>query len=312
MQYYNLENLFLAGVQMKNCIRSIFALIEMLTGTALTAAAFGLVILPQGFAAGGVTGFSKIITGMIPVPLSVMVLAVNMVLLALGLIFVGRKFIAKTVAVSILFPAMLELFSRHSLESIRQDAMLCTIVAGVMLGIGSGLTLRSGASSGGSDIIGVILNKKFKIPVSVVMNVCDASVIILQALGQPLVQTIYGIMVITISAAIVGRVLTFGTGESQIVIFSEYHDEIRDALLNELDAGLTSLVAESGYRQKQMKVIVSVVPYQKVMSVKQMILGIDPAAFVVVDEIRSVLGRGYTIDRRSELPKSVQPLHEAR
>ena len=190
--------------------------------------------------------------------------------------------------------------------------MLCTIVAGVMLGIGSGLTLRSGASSGGSDIIGVILNKKFKIPVSVVMNVCDASVIILQALGQPLVQTIYGIMVITISAAIVGRVLTFGTGESQIVIFSEYHDEIRDALLNELDAGLTSLVAESGYRQKQMKVIVSVVPYQKVMSVKQMILGIDPAAFVVVDEIRSVLGRGYTIDRRSELPKSVQPLHEAR
>ena len=289
---------------MKNFIRSLFAAAEMLTGTALTAAAFGLVIIPQGFAAGGVTGFSKIITGTIPVPLSVMVFAINMGLLVLGLIFVGRKFIAKTVAVSILFPVMLELFSHRSLDAIQQDAMLCTVVAGVMLGVGSGLILRSGASSGGSDIIGVIINKKFKLPVAVVMNVCDASVIILQALGQPLLQTIYGIMVITISAAIVGHVLTFGTGESQIVIFSERHDEIRDALLHELDTGLTSLVAESGYRQRPMKVIVSVVPYQKVLPVKQMIMRIDPTAFVVVDEIRSVLGRGYTIEKRLDPPLS--------
>lgn len=290
---------------MKNYARSIFAAFEMLTGTALTAAAFGLVIIPQGFAAGGVTGFSKIITGMIPIPLSVMVFAINMSLLILGLVFVGRAFAAKTVAVSVLFPVLLELFSDHSLDSIRQDAMLCTIIAGVTLGMGAGLILRSGASSGGSDIIGVVINRKFKIPVAVVMNLCDAAVIIMQAIGQPLTQTIYGIMVITISAAVVGRVVSFDAGESQIVAFSEYHDKIRDALLNELDAGLTSLVAESGYQQKQMKVIVSVVPYQKVMRVKQMIMHIDPAAFVIVDEIHSVPGRGYTIEKRLDPPISV-------
>ena len=132
----------------------------------------------------------------------------------------------------------------------------------------------------------------------VVLNVCDASVILMQSMEQPLDQTLYGIIVITICAAIVGRVVTLGTGESQIVIFSEHHEEIREALLHELDTGMTSLIAESGYQQKQMKVILSVVPYQKVTPMKKLIMRIDPAAFVVVDEIHSVIGRGYTIDRQ--------------
>ena len=271
---------------------------ETFIGTALTAAAFGMVIVPQGYSAGGVTGFSKIIVSVIPLPLSLIVFVVNISLLGIGLMFVGKKFAAKTVTVSVLFPLLLEVFSRYPLHSIRQDQMLCTIAAGVMLGVGAGLILRSGVSSGGFDIIGVILNKKFKIPMQVVLNVCDASVILMQSMGQPLDQTLYGIIVITICAAIVGRVVTLGTGESQIVIFSEHHEEIREALLHELDTGMTSLIAESGYQQKQMKVILSVVPYQKVTPMKKLIMRIDPAAFVVVDEIHSVIGRGYTIDRQ--------------
>lgn len=175
--------------------------------------------------------------------------------------------------------------------------MLCTVVAGVMLGVGSGLILRSGASSGGFDILAVILNKRFKIPVATVMNICDAAVILVQSLKQPLSQTIYGVIVITISATIVGRIVTMGTGERQITIFSEHHAEIRNALLNEFDVGMTSFIAETGYRQQQMNVIVSVVPFQKVLPIKRIILDVDPTAFVVIGEIRSVLGRGYTINR---------------
>ena len=283
---------------MKKHMQVFVSAAETLIGTALTAAAFGMVIIPQGYSAGGVTGFSKIIVSLIPLPLSLIVFVVNISLLGIGLMFVGKKFAAKTVTVSVLFPLLLEVFSRYPLHSIRQDQILCAITAGVMLGVGAGLILRSGASSGGFDIIGVILNKKFKIPMQVVLSVCDASVILMQSIGQPLDQTLYGIFVITICAAIVGRVVTLGTGESQIVIFSEHHEEIREALLHELDTGMTSLIAESGYQQKQMKVILSVVPYQKVTPMKKLIMRIDPAAFVVVDEIHSVIGRGYTIDRQ--------------
>ena len=282
---------------MKKYIQPLISAIEMLVGAALTAAAFGFIIVPQGFAAGGVTGLSRIIIRIIPVPLSVVVFIINMGLLILGLVFVGKEFVAKTAAISVLFPALLEVFSRYSLRSIEQDPMLCTIVAGVMLGAGVGLILRSGASSGGFDILAVILNRKFKVSVAAVLNICDASVIIMQSLRQPLNQAIYGIMVITISAAIVSRIVTLGTGESQVMIFSEHHDAIRDALLHELDVGMTSFNAETGFRQKQIKVIVSVVPYQKVVPMKRIIMGADPTAFVVIGEIRNVLGRGYTLNR---------------
>lgn len=282
---------------MKKYIQPLISVIEMLVGAALTAAAFGFIIVPQGFAAGGVTGLSRIIIRIIPVPLSVVVFIINMGLLILGLVFVGKEFVAKTAAISVLFPALLEVFSRYSLRSIEQDPMLCTIVAGVTLGAGVGLILRSGASSGGFDILAVILNRKFKVSVAAVLNICDASVIIMQSLRQPLNQAIYGIMVITISAAIVSRIVTLGTGESQVMIFSEHHDAIRDALLHELDVGMTSFNAETGFNQKQIKVIVSVVPYQKVVPMKRIIMGADPTAFVVIGEIRNVLGRGYTLNR---------------
>lgn len=198
---------------MRKYFGPLMAVVELLIGTALTAAAFGLLIVPRGFAAGGVTGLSSILARIVPVPLPVVVFVVNMGLLLLGLVFVGRKFVAKTISVSILFPAMLAFFSRYAPDSAAQDPMLCAIAAGVMLGVGSGLVLHSGASSGGFDILAVILNKRFQVPVAAVMNVCDAAVILTQSMHQPLNQTICGILVITISAAIVGRIVTLGAGE---------------------------------------------------------------------------------------------------
>ena len=283
-------------------IQKLISAAELLIGTALTAAAFGLIILPQDFAAAGVTGFARTITHNIPVPLSVMVFIVNMLLMILGLVFVGRRFVAKTIAVSILFPILLEIFSRCPLNSLGEDATLFTVIAGAMLGTGAGLILRSGASSGGFDILAVILNQKYKLPVATVMNICDVLVILMQALGKPLLPTVYGILTITISAAIVSHVVTLGTGESQIMVFSEHHDEIRTALLHDLDVGMTFLNAETGFGHTPTKVIVSIVPYQKVLPVKRMITSIDPTAFVVVAEIRSVLGKGYTLDKHFNPP----------
>lgn len=176
---------------------------QMLAGAALSAAAFGFIIVPQGFAAGGVTGLSKIVSAAVHIPLSAMVLMLNITLLLCGLIFVGRAFAAKTVALSVIFPLFLELFSRYPMYELCEDAMLSAIVAGVMLGAGAGLILRSGASSGGFDVLAVILNRRFGVSVAKVMNICDAAVILMQAVGKPLLSTVYGILVITLSAFVV-------------------------------------------------------------------------------------------------------------
>lgn len=278
--------------------------IQLLVGTALTAAAFGMIIIPQGFAAGGVTGLARILSGVIPVPLSAVVFALNMILLGLGLVFVGKTFVAKTVAVSVIFPAMLEVFSRFPLESLTADPLVSTVIAGAMLGTGTGMVLRSGASCGGFDILGVVLNRKLKIPVGTVMNVCDTTIIVLQALGQPLLQTVYGILVISISAMLVTKVMTLGTGESQVLVFSEQYDAIRQAFLRDLDVGMTCLNAEAGFRQTPIKVIVSVMPYEKLAQMRRIIMDIDPTAFVVVDQVSSVLGKGYTLDKHFQPPEA--------
>lgn len=285
----------------KRWIQEVFAFLELFLGTAMNAAAFGLIIVPQGFAAGGITGFSRLLCRLVPLPLSVVVLLLNMLLLAVGLIFVSKAFVAKTAAVSFLFPAMLEVFSRLSVGDLLGDYMMSALAAGALLGIGTGLVLRSGASCGGFDVIGVIFNKRFGFPVANVMNVCDTSVIVLQALGQPLLKTMYGILVIAIVTVFVSRVVTLGTGESQVLIFSKQHDAIRQALLRDLDVGVTSLRAESGYERANMMVIVTVMPYQKVAEMKRIIMRIDPTAFVVVDQIHSVLGKGYTTEKHHRL-----------
>ena len=281
----------------KKCLRQVFSFLEMFLGTALNAAAFGLIIVPQGFAAGGITGLSRVIARLVPLPLSAVVFVLNMILLLVGLFFVGREFAAKTVAVSFLFPAMLEVFSRYSLGDLLSDPMASALMAGAALGIGTGLVLNSGASCGGFDAVGVVLNKKFRIPVAYVMNTFDTTVIVLQAIGQPILKTVYGIIVIAIVTFFVSRVVTMGKGETQVLIFTEHHDAIRKVLLRDLDVGLTSLEAESGYARRAMKVIITVMPYQKVADMKRMIMEIDPTAFVVVDQINSVLGQGYTTDR---------------
>lgn len=282
---------------MNKIFNAIFSSIEMIIGTAMTAAAFGLIIIPQGFAAGGVTGFARIISNSLGTSLSVTVLLFNIALLGIGWLTIGRAFIARTVAVSVLFPIMLEFFSRYPLSSIFYDNLLCTFVAGALLGIGAGLTLHSGASSGGFDILAVALNKKLKIPVALVMNLCDISVIVLQAISQPLPQTLYGVLVICITTYIVGKVVTYGTGEIQVLIFSKSYEDIRTALLNDLDVGVTYLDGESGYEKIELRILISVMPYEKVGPMKRIISGIDPKAFIVINEVRSVLGKGYTIDR---------------
>ena len=181
--------------------------LEMILGTALTAMAFGLFILPQNFAAAGVTGFASILSDYLPISLSQTVLAINLLFLVLGLVFVGKAFTAKTVASSLLFPLFLQVFSGSQVP-LPQNPLLCVLIAGTLLGAGTGLILRSGASSGGFSVLGVILQNRWNCPIAVTLNIVDAAVILMQFFRQSLLQTVYGILVITFSAFLVGQIVT--------------------------------------------------------------------------------------------------------
>ena len=189
---------------MKKHLSSVFNVFQLFIGTALTALSFGAFILPLGYAAGGVTGFSKTLCGLIPLPLSLMVLIINMTLLLLGYIILGKGFVMKTITVSVLFPVMLDLFSAYPIGAHFSHSFVSLVCAGLLLGTGAGLIIRSGASSGGFDILALILNSRLGISVALVLNLSDAAVILMQAVNHSVTSTLCGILVITISAAVVG------------------------------------------------------------------------------------------------------------
>ena len=283
---------------MKKLMEKLRSYLIISMGATLTAAAFGLIVLPQGIAAGGITGLSVLLSRVLPLPVSVIVFVLNAGLFLLGWASVGKNFAFKTLLVSLLFPVLLELFQRqNALTELSADPLISSLLAGGILGLGTGLVLLGNGSSGGFDILGVVLKKKLGVPVSLVMFLCDSSVLIAQTLSVGVLNTVYGLLVILASSFTVNRVLTNGKEEGQMLIFSQKFEEIRGVLLEDQDVGLTFLNGETGYLRRPIKVIVTVMPHRKIENVKKAVYRIDPTAFVLMDSIRYVGGKGYTLSR---------------
>ena len=174
--------------------------LELVTGTFLTAEAFGLIIIPQGFSSGGVTGLARLTAAALCLPLPVIVMAYNLTLLALGYFLCGKRFALKTVFSSLMFPILLDFFSNAAWAA--PSGIASVLTAGLLLGSGVGLTIRSGASLGGFDVVAIVLDRRFGIPMGVVLCAIDCTVIALQSIGNPVPETVYGILAIAVSAVL--------------------------------------------------------------------------------------------------------------
>lgn len=130
------------------------------------------------------------------------------------------------------------------------------------------------------------------------MYILDSTVILLQ--GNDIMHLLYGLIVIFLCSYIINKVLSFGKAHSKIMIFSHQSDKIKKMLLTEYDAGLTLLKGESGYYEEDMNIIVTITSYDKITQIKKAVYNIDPFAFVVIEDVHSVLGKGYTISREKD------------
>jgi uncharacterized membrane-anchored protein YitT (DUF2179 family) len=267
-------------------------------GSCLTAFAFAFVVIPQGLAAGGVTGFSILLRNIIPLPISVLVFLINLILFVLGWLVVGKDFVFKTLIASIVFPVALELAQHiHIFDELATDALGSSLIAGAVLGLGSGMILNGKGSGGGFDVIGVVLNKKIGVSVSFVMYSFDFGIILAQTVLNGMLKTVYGIIVIIVAGFVVEKLVVRGKSASRILIFSNYYEDICKELISNLDVGMTFVEGEGGYLRKHEKIIMTVVHFDMVEKIKRSVYAIDPSAFVMIDTVNYVGGRGYTMDR---------------
>lgn len=277
----------------------IFNLLLVVLGNATYALAVKLFILPNDLMTGGTTGIALVINHYFNgVSISAFVLGFNILMLLVGLALLGKKFAFSTIVSSITYPLALELFDRlFGNVVLTEDMLLNTIFAGLGIGVGLGIVIRNGASTGGMDIPPLVLNRYFKIPVSVSLYVFDMCILLGQAVYNPLEGILYGILLILIYSVVLDKLMLMGTTRTEVKVVSGHAEEIRKVILSEVDRGVTLLYGESGYLQQDTQVILSIVSNRELPQVEKLIHSIDPESFMIISRVSEVRGRGFSMSK---------------
>ena len=218
-----------------------------------------LFLMPSGRITGGASGIALAFNKVTGLPVSAVLVVVNVVLLLLGWWVLGRRFALNTMASTVLSPCFMALWERLLGNLVlTDDLVLNTVFAGFGIGISLGITIRAGASTGGMDIPPLVLNKWFHLPVSATMMVFDLIILAVQAAFSPLQQCLYGIVMVIVYTVVLDKVLIFGSTRTEVKIISQHADEIREAIFSQLDRGVTILHGEGGYSRNSEQVLLSV------------------------------------------------------
>lgn len=262
---------------------------------AFTVVAF---ISPKGIIMGGATGIGLAISHYFPINLSVVILILNGIFFILGALILGKKFALMTIVSSITYPIFLALLQKvPQIGELTDSYFLATIYGGVLLGLGIGLIVRVGSSTGGTDGLALIFNKITHVSVAMLLYIIDFSVLLLQVMFSDTEQILYGILTLVLCTLVLNRVTLLGKSQIQLFVISPKYEEIRKSLLKKIDVGVTMVAIESGFDKKEMKGVLCVINNRKLYAINELIREIDPQAFVTISQINEVRGRGFSLER---------------
>ncbi|WP_187143766.1 YitT family protein [Bacillus tuaregi] len=276
-------------------------IILVLLGNTLYALAVTTFILPNGLITGGTAGLALVFYHQFGVPVSAFVLAFNIAMFIVGAIILGRSFALTTLISTFYFPFILGIFENITmLQNITDDRLLSAIYTGIIIGVSIGIVIKAGASTGGMDIPPLVLNKKLGISVSVSLYVFDSLILLSQMLFANKEQVLYGILLVMIYTVILDKVLIFGKSRMQVKIISDKYDEINQSILQHLDRGSTLIHSETGYRHDKRLVVLTIVSNRELPKLNNLVLSIDPQAFMIINQVNEVKGRGFTMEKSYE------------
>ncbi|MGM9680311.1 MAG: YitT family protein [Eubacteriales bacterium] len=283
----------------KSLFRSLQTCICVLIGNALLAFLVVAFIMPHNILIGGTTGIGIALNQIFHIDTALLILILNSALLIFGGIVLGRKFFISTIAGSLLYPVFIAIIQRiPGITTLTDNSLLAALFAGCLLGISLGLLMRIGSSTGGMDVVNLVLHKWFHIPLSILVYLTDFIIIGGQALFCKPEQTLLGILTLVLETLVLEKVMIAGKSQIQVFAISEKYDELRDVILHELQAGVTMTLIETGYSGQMQKGVLCVIPPRKLYNVTESIKSIDPNAFITITQIKEVRGRGFTLERK--------------
>ena len=256
----------------------------ILLGNTVYALAIVMFILPNDMITGGTTGLGIAIHHYFGLPIHTFVLIFNTLMFLLGAAVLGMKFALTTLVSTFYYPVILGVLEQiPALQNVTDDKMLSTICGGLMIGMGIGIVIRCGASTGGMDIPPLVLNKKFGLPVSVMLYVFDFIILISQMLFTNKEEIVYGILLVLI-----------GSTRTKVEIMTEKYEELNRLIQERLDRGTTLVYTQTGYLKNDQPMILTVVSNRELMRLNQLVQEIDPHAFMIIGNVNEVRGRGFS------------------
>lgn len=271
----------------------------VILGNILYALAVRLFLMPAGLLTGGTTGIGLALNRAFGIPVSSFVLVFNVIMLLIGWKVMGRKFALTTIVSTFVYPIALGFFERlFGNLVLTEDLFLCTIFSGLGIGASLGIVIRAGASTGGMDIPPLVLNHYLRIPVSVFMYVFDFCILLVQAVGNPPEKVLYGLILVMTYTLVLDKLMLMGTTRTEVRIVSEHAQKIREAIITEMDRGVTMLFGETGYLKHPTQMIFSVISNRQLPELEKLVRRIDPECFMVVNRVSEVSGRGFSMKKR--------------
>lgn len=268
---------------------------QITVGNALSAFAIACFALPYDMVVSGISGFGRMANYYFGFNISTTVLIINVTLFILGWAMLGTKFAMSIIVGSLTFPVFLELFqSIPQLQHLVDDPLLAAICAGIIDGVGLGIVIRSGGSTGGIDVPPIILNRKFGMKVAPLMYALDMGIFLIQL---PITKTngiILGILYAFLYSIVMNKVIVMDQGGMQMFIFSSQITKINERLL-ELGFGTTLFNGTGGYLREPQEICYCVVSSRNLNRVKREVLAIDKKAFISISNASEVNGNGFTL-----------------
>lgn len=274
----------------------------IIIGNACIAVSVAFFVIPNKLLVGGTAGIAVAMNAFFGIPEEIVINILIYTLFIAGALVLGKEFFLKTITSTIVYPVLLNLAGKlHDIipkEYITMDTLTSIICAGILVGVGIGIVYRRNASTGGMDIIPLIVNKYTGIPLHIMLMAIDCITVLLGVMAYGLQASVYGVISVMLSSFVIDKTILFGAKKTkQVQIISQESDYILEKILEDLDRGCTIVESRGGYTNQKRDMLMVVVPINQYQTLIDVVHSIDSSAFVIVSDIKEIRGRGFTLSR---------------
>lgn len=270
----------------------VFDYIQIIIGSAFVGLAFNIFLLPSKIAAGGVSGISTILYELFGYEPAYVQWLINIPLIVLGLILVGKEFSAKTIVGTFFVPFVIWLSKDLSVNI--DNPLLSSIYGGILLGIGLGIVYRGNGSTGGTALIAQILKKYTGISSGFSQLIVDGIVVVTSAFVFNFELALYALMSIYVTSKVIDFVQLQTSPTKLVLIITENEKKIKSIIQNEIDRGFTKVKSTGGYSDNEKTMILCVVEQSEAVFLKKLLQTAEPSSFVIFLNASEILGLGFS------------------